>query len=1276
MFSIITIPEFKNLISKSINISFDKVNKSIENSWEGKSKRTSVEVELRLRYLGFTEYQRIVNWLNKSKDNFSEVSSSKTIDYIHKKVRYTVRGDEITAIVKKETVAKSDDVELDTRLSVNIEKSLKIDPDLTHDDVKNQAEYFRIKDRTSYTFQNIIRIDMTEVSSEERGKMKYSYECEIELLKIAETGEVDQTSKDVLSSFLFELMKRRQNSENMYSQHKLRDMIQTLNNNLEQEDSREGLSYKFLAPARNLKYPDIVTGGLIGGKVNYNVAQKVDGVRQFFLVYKGSIWLVYPPHDFNLITTFSGASIKDFMIDGEDVLPENRMASCDIKTNHMYVPFDMVLFNSSNNIQTKPHNIRIKTATDLLNSLKDILSKRAGITIVFKEFKEVGDTFESMSEAVVSTYNNRKSMCYKTDGMIFTPINADYNTGTEKQKIHERVLDKYPDICKLKKWKNLTIDLLIDPAIQMAYGRGFKNEATPFLGSRRNIFSSIENIDWKDEFFVSFKVKGIVEFRPAKKIIDEKIFYYLVPLKARPDKIQSNRTDYAAAIWDDINDALSIETFKGNTFRLLRHSFNKIKKDLYYSIPAGADVFEIGTGQGGQMYRWTRFNKIFGVEPNQKNIDEMNERLSNHDKSESGQPLQPRVKVLNIGGEDTQAIVEGCREWFNWDSNVKPFYIVSMLSLSFFWKDTPTFNGLVSTFQELNKAYKKAGGKEIHFVFMTIRGSPVLRLFNEVASNSDGIKSLTLGPCSMTLLPKEKDQLTPTLKIHIEDTIVDNQEEYLVSLSDLTTYIPLIDLTSKPSNVEICMSESERKYAALFVSGKARVGSSDKNTPIRKMEVERKVNPPSVEETDRIDFRYRGRADFLNSRWLNLNIYHQSTQEKYISDVGEISRETSAYRQGQFGYSEEKEYQALGVLSLDSLGADMANLIRGKDKNGGVVFSLVSLVNAILTCTDPEYQQLSDEIERYTYCSKFYEMGLRNLSKESKYTSPEAQSLNKKVREWLLPKEVESLIYTKLISDKLVTSDEVYYDKNGYFIGEVLYTGDDLIPISSPRGGNLYYISEKKKEISMTDEVKPYLLSEKKIPKKVTQVTRYYKWIGEMKNPTDFINSYSDDILHDILLKVDRINTNSIYYNSNDGKLFRYYHSIGMTLPQVRKELTLFGKLDEEGNEEEYYTDPLQFSFLSDVYGINIKVFSIDKDCLEKDCITDRIYCTARKENSFLTRGENTIYVYYHHLEVNSKGRDNWTVTDLDVKNSPLRGIYVPLGVVDKNSMVKTLFQE
>lgn len=1291
--------DFKKLISDTINISFEKLSESINSSHQKIKKRKTLEVELRLQHLGFTEYQRIANWFNGNNSKFTSIEHSRTTDYFDKSsYRYTVSEEgNILSIIKKEKIENVDIKELDVRLSVNMENSYKIDSNLTIEDVKEQSSYFRNKNRTSYIFEDIMRLDITEVSYEERRKTKYSYECEIEFIAISNTGEIDNESKQLAEEMVWILMMIRQNSESVYMQDKLRNMIVSLNTMLGQPPKKEGLSYKFLAPARNLKYPDLVDGGIVGGKVKYNVTQKVDGERKFFLVYGGGVWLVYPPNDFNLITTFTDTNIPNFMIDGEDVPMTNRSKTCDIKSNHMYIPFDTVLSNNSNSIQGRPHNIRMEMATSYLDFMKRILPKEIGITIMYKEFKELGDTFKSMSEAVISTYSLKDSMCYKTDGMIFTPINAIYNTGTEKQKIKDRVLTSFPDICKFKEWNKLTIDLYIDLEKKIGYGRGINNEQTPFIGSFRNSFDSKVNIDWENKFFKTFTVNGIVEFEPKKIVEEDKITYLLTPLKARPDKIQSNRTDYAGSIWDDINDPLDIKTFKGETFRLLRHSFNRIKKDLYSEIPNDSDIFEIGTGNGGQMYRWVRLNKVFGVEPNQEHIDEMNKRLENYDKTNKEKPLKPKVKVIKAGGEETEKIVKGCKKWFGWEEGIKPkpFFIVSMLSLSFFWKDLATFNGLISTMQELSKAYKKIGGKEVIFIFMTIRGSPVLRLFSDVQSKN-GKKSLSLGPCTMSLLPVAEDGLTQRLEIHIEDSIVDNQEEYLVSLSDLTKYIPLENLTSTPSDVEKCMSEAEKKYSALFVSGRAKIGIKDKNTPVRQMAMEKKEKEIEVKvhipekNVERIDFRYRGRADFLTSRWLNLEVYHQSREEKYLAFPDIDAKETSAYKLIQFGQSKDREYYALGVLSLDSLGEEMAKAIKGT-KNGGVVFSVASLVNAILTCTDVKYQQISDEIERYSYCSNFYESALRRLTDKTEYPSEEAVSKNKKVREWLPEVEIESLIYSKLIDDKLIRAEEVYYksSKNGYYIGEVIFTGKYFNEPPEMKEGSLVFSFEESKKIKtkrLTDEEKGIMLSllidpEEK-PDEITRVTRFYKWKGEYKNYTDFNNSFSNDNLHDILLLVDRIDTNSIFYNCRNGELFRHYHISGKSLPEIRKELTLFGKIDEEDNEEEFYSTCLQFSFLSDVYGINIKAFSIDNECLaknnNKECIANRIYCVPKEEYSFYTTNpdsKNFIHVYYHHYE--TKGNeDSWSSEDLHNSGPYIRGIYVPLGVLNGDGLISTLFDK
>ena len=505
MFTNISAVSFNELIFKSVDDIFSELEDNITFTYKKVNKKRKLEVELRLQYLGFTEYQRISNWLNENKPKFDDVEVSKTVDYFHEKYRYSLDDDnKIIAIINKETIAKKDIKELDIRLSVNLEHSYKINPDLDHKDIEEKAEYHRNKTRTSYNFKNVIRIDITEVSSIEKGKTNYAYECEIEFLSISNTGIIDDDSKKIGKTFLNNLMKKRQNSESFYKQNLLRDMIESLNHSLNKNSGdpkidRKGLSYKFLAPARNLKYPDVVTGGLINGKVKYNITQKVDGERKFFLLYGGGIWLVYPPNDFNLIATYNN-NLQEVMIDGEDVSLDNRMKDCNIKTKHMYVPFDMVLLNSgkemSNKIQNISHNDRISKVIGVLDKLKNSLVE-IGITVLYKEFREVGDTFESLSSAVLYMDSNKNSMCYKTDGMIFTPINSNYNTGTEKYAIKDRVLTSYPDICKFKEWENLTIDLYVNIEERIAYGRGIKNELTPFIGSYRNVFNSHDNIDWE-----------------------------------------------------------------------------------------------------------------------------------------------------------------------------------------------------------------------------------------------------------------------------------------------------------------------------------------------------------------------------------------------------------------------------------------------------------------------------------------------------------------------------------------------------------------------------------------------------------------------------------------------------------------------------------------------------------------------------------------------------------------------------------------------------------
>ena len=126
MFTNISAVSFNELIFKSVDDIFSELEDNITFTYKKVNKKRKLEVELRLQYLGFTEYQRISNWLNENKPKFDDVEVSKTVDYFHEKYRYSLDDDnKIIAIINKETIAKKDIKELDIRLSVNLEHSYK-----------------------------------------------------------------------------------------------------------------------------------------------------------------------------------------------------------------------------------------------------------------------------------------------------------------------------------------------------------------------------------------------------------------------------------------------------------------------------------------------------------------------------------------------------------------------------------------------------------------------------------------------------------------------------------------------------------------------------------------------------------------------------------------------------------------------------------------------------------------------------------------------------------------------------------------------------------------------------------------------------------------------------------------------------------------------------------------------------------------------------------------------------------------------------------------------
>lgn len=1202
-----------------INDALDTINSGFDIT--DKNDKKSLEVEVKFKDICPPEFFRIMEYLNTSED-FDEPTSSLETDYLINKKRYTIDDRGVMTSLTKTAVPDMDknydNKTWHFRLSVNIET--EEDPDISIDDLK-KSNYKRVKNRQSWIdINNDFRFDLTRVTTTTTPNKPpiYSYECELEFLfENAVNKSFKRASKTVM-----QIIKVRHNSKNPYTEKMKRDIMEDLNLNLPLNGSskkRDFLDHRYLSPARNLKFPDIVNGGLIGGKINYTGTVKADGLRRQLLFYNDRVWLIYPPCEFNCIGVNEKLrQFHGYMLDGEDIPLDKRKESCEIKTEHMFIPFDLILRRVtkkgspktilSNSIQDEDHSIRLKHAREIsvLNFLKPF-----GLSFYEKDFISLGETFESLSDSIKKLIELENNSDYYTDGFMFTPNNANYNTQTDTLPIEKRILTKHPDICKLKPKDELTIDLLVNMEEKMLYARGRGNKLVPFVGSFKYSFDVNSDVDFEDDFFTNLKDGSIVEFSPDEG--------KLVPKIVRTGKFQPNRSDYAAAIWDDINNPITLETLLGETDVLMRKSFNKIKKKIYDEIEKNSDIIEIGSGNGGQMTRWISSNRVFGIEPDINHINEMRKRLEDFDDKNSGvknyKSLSDKVKAINTGGEDHKVIVDEASKWFKWgekDRINRPLYIVSMLSLSFFWKDSNMLSEFITTIRKLVSEYKKYGGKDVYFHFMTIEGNKVKKIFKtheDVVQNQNGSKSLKLGPIDMTL---DSD----ILSINIENSIVENQTEYMVKLKDIEENLNFESLKIRNIKVEKIMSKHERDYAGLFVYGLSKLDVNTKNKSItlvnmseekKTIESEIKVDIPvkterpistrlSVDEsiqdsTNEIIFRIGGRGDFLTRRSKFNERFHRD-DIKFLTKSSLV--EESAYKNEFFGISSNIKYANGDNVEFQELGG-----MKMENTRDDIFYSAPSMINAILTSTNKEYQETSDNEKRQQMCEEFFDEATRSLRNETSYPSNIAKKLNPLVKGWMGTK----LLYKYAVEIKMTEelrgiSFNIYENGDEFeaLFKYEIFDHDDLLNFEMPEG--LIKVEDLEDEVyenyeellenyPEVEQLKPEEFEDSDIVGEIVVKSGLYKWFGEYKTMEDFVYSIDDSTYHQHMLDSDKIKTDSIFYNYRGGYLFRLAHSNNKSL----------GDLIKENHILNPFKSLYEYGYIADVVGIGMKTFSMpDED--------------------------------------------------------------------------------
>ena len=95
----------------------------------------------------------------------------------------------------------------------------------------------------------------------------------------------------------------------------------------------------------------------------------------------------------------------------------------------------------------------------------------------------------------------------------------------------------------------------------------------------------------------------------------------LVAKRPRPDKPQANS---AHIVQKNLYNSVPGTIFTGQGFYLMRKYHNRVKRwAITQARDAGATLFDIGTGQGGDLAKWKKTSRVFCVEPDLESMKEM-----------------------------------------------------------------------------------------------------------------------------------------------------------------------------------------------------------------------------------------------------------------------------------------------------------------------------------------------------------------------------------------------------------------------------------------------------------------------------------------------------------------------------------------------------------------------------------------------------------------------------------------------------------------------------
>lgn len=628
----------------------------------------------------------------------------------------------------------------------------RFNPELTRE--KHRTTFLINED--SLGFMNV-KIDLTKVIEKARsGVISTKYEVEIERVE----RQISLLHFKNAIKFVLGVMQRNlDHPENVMTISEIRKST-NMHNSLFGVVGSETLFSNYWNKPKNLKIFD-----LINPKNKFCVTLKINGIRILILLVETGTYACIPPFNIWKIGPSPKKEICGSLLDAEMHTTDDG--------DKIYYAFDCLF--------SRGRDFRGKRFIERLEETKFIVGQHENIKV--KEFYCNDDFYKNVNSAFKEVRENPDDLEF--DGLILQPSGHYKNDDTRKWKPKDLLtidfkLSKYiraagKDTATAKDEFSLLVGIGKNKALGIDKDYKSFGSPTPFTISIPN---GILKIDNSINTEVTIHADGIIV--ECKWDGDR-----FVPVKYRDDKDEPNFITTVEDVWEDIKNPVTKETIAGKTLLTMRKFHNAVKKYMLETTFKKGDVInDWGTGRGGDIDKWRKIgiSKVYAVEPNEENVEELNRRVK-----EAG--WGDHIKILSKYESPNGRVYIGAEETHHMQKAIQGDVngIVSFFSLTFFGKDKNTFEGMINTIDEILPMSKK-------FIGIVMDGERVVKLLDGNSKYEDAAFSIEKVSEFVGSVETGKNEIRVEIK---EATSMVKYNEWLFYFEDLVKALKKIGVELK-----------------------------------------------------------------------------------------------------------------------------------------------------------------------------------------------------------------------------------------------------------------------------------------------------------------------------------------------------------------------------------------------------------------------------------------------------------------------------------------------